>query len=259
MNRIERVVRYVQDVWQDRYEQNPCPECGGSGTIIEMVDYYGDGDPIPMARRCTCVEARLLEARRQRSGITEAFLKKTFGTFKLEGRPEAVVRAYETARAYVEAFPEKSKEGASLALLGASGSGKTHLACAVANALMERGVDVVYFPYTERIRELRQHRFDDQWQEEHGKRFKECGLLLIDDLFKSTPERFDFEVMFEILNYRYFEAKPFVVSSELTPDRLLAMDAAIAGRIIERCRGFLAVLMDPRGNSVLNYRLVSEI
>lgn len=257
-DRIERILRQVETAERasrERYEENPCPKCGGRGWTVEMIDFYEDGYPIPMERACDCRDALLLNARRKRSGITEAFLEKNFDNFQVVGRPEAVVRAYRAARAYVSAYPEKSQQGASLALLGASGSGKTHLTCAVANALMEQGVDVVYFPYTERVREFRQRRFEDAWQEEHRRRLKDCDLLLIDDLFKSAPDKYDFELVFEILNHRYFEAKPFIISSEIKPDDLLAMDAAIAGRIIERSKGFLVVLSDERGDAVLNYRL----
>lgn len=234
---------------------NPCPKCGGEGRVLRSVDWYGDGDPIQMFVPCECKDAHLLRLRRNKSGITEEFLRKTFDNFVLVGRPDAVVRAYRVARSYVSSWEDKGLLGASMALLGASGSGKTHLCCAVANELMQKGVDVVYFPYTERVREFRQRRFEDAWQEEHRRRLKECGLLMIDDLFKSTPDRFDFELIFEVLNDRYFEGRPFIVSSELKPDHLLSMDPAIAGRIIERSKGFLAVLTDERGDMVLNYRL----
>lgn len=261
-DRIERVLRQVTaavDADMSRrselVEVNPCPKCGGEGRILKQVDWYGDGDPVPMFVPCECREALLLRSRQAQSGITKEFLRKTFDNFVIVGRPEAVIRAYRVARSYVSSWEEKGVLGVSMALLGASGSGKTHLCCAVANELMVKGVDVVYFPYTERVREFRQKRFDDAWQEEHRRRLKTCGLLMIDDLFKSAPDRYDFELIFEVLNERYFEGLPFIVSSELKPDELLELDAAIAGRIIERSKGFLAVLTEERGDWLLNYRL----
>lgn len=47
----------------------------------------------------------------------------------------------------------------------------------------------------------------------------------------------DVNIMFEIINYRYLNNKPIILSSELIQDRLLDFDEAVGSRIIEMCKG----------------------
>lgn len=46
----------------------------------------------------------------------------------------------------------------------------------------------------------------------------------------------DVNIMFEIINYRYLNLKPIIVSSELTQSKLLDFDESVGSRIIEMCR-----------------------
>ena len=81
-------------------------------------------------------------------------------------------------------------------------------------------------------------------------------FLVVDDLFKGREvvNQWPKEIMFEILNYRYLNLLPTVISSERKPLDLLGVDQAIGSRIIERGKGHMAVV---DGNSDdINYRLV---
>ena len=40
-------------------------------------------------------------------------------------------------------------------------------------------------------------------------------MLLIDDLFKGSISKSDVNIVFELLNYRYFNNLPVIVSTEL--------------------------------------------
>ena len=57
---------------------------------------------------------------------------------------------------------------------------------------------------------------------------------------------------FELLDYRYNNDLITILSSELTFDRLLSLDEAIAGRIREKCGPFLVNIARAAGK---NYRL----
>lgn len=86
-------------------------------------------------------------------------------------------------------------------------------------------------------------------------RFKEASVLYIDDLFKSKdnapPTPSDVQKTFQMLNFRYNNGLPTIISSELTIDRILQIDEATGGRIKEMCDQCLNIARD----SSKNFRL----
>ena len=76
-------------------------------------------------------------------------------------------------------------------------------------------------------------------------------MLHIDDLFKGSITPSDINIMFEIINYRYLNKKPVIISTERYINDLLSIDEALCSRIIEMCGTHNLEL---RGKN-LNYRL----
>ena len=64
-------------------------------------------------------------------------------------------------------------------------------------------------------------------------------MLLIDDLFKGSVTDSDKSIIFEIIDYRYFNQKPLIISTEKTCEELLNIDEAIGSRIIEMSNGYI--------------------
>ncbi len=82
-------------------------------------------------------------------------------------------------------------------------------------------------------------------------RYKSCKVLLIDDLFKGSITSSDLNVIFEIVNHRYFNNLPMIISSEKRRDELIKIDEAIGSRILEMCGDYSVELK----GSKLNYRI----
>ena len=63
---------------------------------------------------------------------------------------------------------------------------------------------------------------------------KQVTCLYIDDLFKcgGEPTSADKNFTFELLNYRYNNQLPTVISTELTPRQLGVLDGAVGSRIV---------------------------
>jgi DNA replication protein DnaC len=78
------------------------------------------------------------------------------------------------------------------------------------------------------------------------------NVLFIDDLFKgrAQPTPFQLEQMFAIINYRYMNHLPMLISSEKSIQEIIAFDEAIGSRIYEMTREYRVEL---KGKD-LNYR-----
>ena len=77
------------------------------------------------------------------------------------------------------------------------------------------------------------------------------GVLFVDDLFKGKITDSDINIMFELINHRYFNNLPVIISSECGVGRLLDIDEALGSRLVEMSRGRVVEL---RGRE-LNYRM----
>ena len=218
-----------------------CAICDDTGYIVE--DYE--------ARPCKCLEVRRAERLFKSSQITPAFRQKTFDNFYVKGKQAIIKKMADCGKNYVANFSEL--DGRWMALLGAPGSGKTHISMAVCNALIKQYIPVLYFQHVEGIKEF--YSMFAQKEDIGGKveRMKTAPVLYWDDLYKppKEPKDFEIELAFEVLNYRYINLLPTIISSELIPERLLEIDEATGSRIIERAKGHLVTV----SGEGLNYRL----
>ena len=154
-------------------------------------------------------------------------------------------------RALREAESIEKERCNSVLFMGQSGCGKSHLSLAIANNFMKNGIGVVYMNYREDMTAIKQNILDSEVYNKYLNRYKNAGVLLIDDLFKGNITPSDINIIFEIINYRYFNNKPIIVSTEKYKSDLLKIDEAIGSRILEMCDKFN---IQVRGKG-LNYRI----
>ena len=94
---------------------------------------------------------------------------------------------------------------------------------------------------------------DDVYYDRERKRYATARVLYIDDLFKGKITESDINIMYEIINYRYINRLPVIVSTELFLNDLIECDEAIGSRIMELCKGNLISFREKE----LNYRVYS--
>lgn len=210
--------------------------------------------------RCSCVEWRHVEKLMKASEITDEFRSMGFKNFITDGKPPIIADIKECTLTYLKEFESiRNKRANSIALLGQPGAGKTHLLTAVANNLMKRlNVPVLYFPYVEGFNDLKD---DFDALEAKLERMKQVDVLFIDDLFKPVKGKprateWQIEQTYAVINYRYLNYKPILISSELTVDELFDIDEALGSRIYQMCHDFTVVIKGDR--KVLNHRLVGD-
>jgi len=134
---------------------------------------------------------------------------------------------------------------------GQVGSGKTHLSIALALNFIKKGINVVYMPYRDVVTRIKQNMLDKEYYKKQLSKFQLADILLIDDLFKGKVNETDINIMFEVVNYRYLNYLPLIVSSEFTLDKMLNFDEGVGSRIYEMCKGHI-VQIEGKEN---NYRL----
>ena len=223
-----------------------CPKCRDTGWIE-----YDDEAGRAWSKRCDCQVIR--ESRRllEKSGISEEFKRMRFSTFDPRDN-EILAKAKETAMRYVKAFPELEKARCnSIMFCGQVGSGKTHLGISICNSLLASGVAITYMPYRNVVTKLKQNVTDETEYNRELERYSKARVLYIDDLLKGKVTESDTNILYELVNYRYMNNRPLIISKEYLTEQLLEFDEAIGSRIVEMCRGNIIQLTGKE----LNYRL----
>lgn len=226
---------------------------------IQMVKGENIEVLMDLWKECECVakqrELERVDKLLQSSKITPAFRNLTFERFDLRGLTAIVTDAYRKATIYCNKFDAIRKTANNgLCLLGRPGCGKTHLITAIANTLLDRDIEVLYFPYVSGMEEIKSDMKKEDVNKQRFEKMKSVPVLFIDDLFKppTVPSDYDLKLMFNVINHRYMEKLPILISSELSINEMVMHDEGLGSRINEMCKEF-RVLM--KGGVELNYRL----
>lgn len=137
---------------------------------------------------------------------------------------------------YVEKFEQFKADSKGLLLYGACGTGKTYYAACIANALIDKGYTCRMTNFATLINEM-QGKFDGK--QDYLNSLNRCDLLIIDDLGIESSSEFRREVVFNIIDSRYRSGKPFIVTTNLTPDEIKGAkeigQQRVFDRVLERC------------------------
>lgn len=141
--------------------------------------------------------------------------------------------AFQTALCYAKSFPASADGGKGLLFYGPVGTGKTHLAGAISNALIARGFDVVWANTPQFISKLKRS-FDTgiseaSIMESHIR----AGLLVLDDIGSERPTEWVESRLYEVINARLERKAPIVFTSNCSSQELFDR---LGERIVSRIR-----------------------
>lgn len=111
-------------------------------------------------------------------------------------------------------IPNFSIISTNLLFYGNPGSGKTYLSYCIAKAILDKGYLVVYKTSDELIKNLRDIRFNNDYNLESL--LSNCDLLIIDDLGAEHLNEFSITELFNIINKRILTKKKMLISTNLT-------------------------------------------
>jgi DNA replication protein DnaC len=200
-----------------------CPYCGGLGYLRH--DTPPGAPDFGKLEICTCRQGAVTRQVRERlfslshldelKGLTfESFNPR--GQFSLGKRQAlALEGAYNTARQYAASLKGW------LLLQGGYGCGKTHLAAAIANFAVSMGVPTLFLTVPDLL-DLLRFAFDaeDITFEQRFEQIRTAALLVLDDFGTQSATAWAQEKLFQIVNYRYINHLPLVVTTNAPLDEI---------------------------------------
>jgi len=200
-----------------------CPLCQGARFVRVTSDPQDPrfGNPVP----CECARYEPPEersARLLRYSRLGGMQRLTFDTLVKSGRtndPRLQVQ-YAEAVAIAERFASHPEGW--LILTGPHGAGKTHIAAAIANRVIERGEPALFLAVADFLDHLRSGYGDNA---EVGydallERVRSAPLLVLDDLDAYAQTEWAREKFFQVVSYRFNAALPTVFTAVKSPNEI---------------------------------------
>jgi len=213
-----------------------CPECGGSGWVIE------ERDGVEVARPCACAERARRERLLKAAGIPARYRHCTLDNFEIWNPSDPTLkRSRRIVREFVDLYPDVDK---GLLIMGRVGTGKTHLAVAALKEIIEsRGVPGRFADFTSLVLEIQMTFGGSGSSRDILEPLIETELLVLDELGAGKVTPWVMDLLYYLVNTRYLEGKTTIFTTNFTdtppPGQEALADrvsARIRSRLYEMCR-----------------------
>lgn len=197
---------------------SPCPECQKE---------YEEGQK----KREELEKKEKISDLKRDSGIGKRYFNIKLDDFICD--KEEQQKIYNVMKKYVSNYQYVISKGISFIFSGNPGTGKTFLACSVANNLMENFIKVKYvsiFLLMSRIKAT----FDKSNTDTELKVINEyigCDFLILDEIGVQTGSDYEKSILFQIINSRYEMVKPTILITNLNAND---SEKIIGERIVDR-------------------------
>lgn len=234
-------------------EPPPPVKCEYCGKIMERTGICLTGmiilwQPESIELRCDCEQAKAhwaeVDARERREqvereeaerrelfkqrcrrlladcGIKRRYMSKTFSRYECNTPQKR--HAWEIAKEYADNFDKYKVSGTGLYFEGTNGTGKTHLAAAITLQLIAKGVPVIFKTGEQLLSDIKRA-YDTPEIKEHEvfDVYIKADLLVIDDLGKEQCTEWSMTALYKIMNARYEDMRPTIITTNYNADTLL--------------------------------------
>lgn len=204
-----------------------CPECmkeGQAKANRSMLEFEA--------------QSKLIEriARLEKAGVPPLFLNSRFDNYQPVN--DAAAKNARIIQSYGGAFDHilAGSLVKGLILTGVSGTGKTHLSCALIDLLMQNGYSAMYASTPTLLWQLRDAsmgRYETSLSHLLGK-YTTPHLLVLDEYGVNTTNDKDYQLLYSVIDARYQRNLPTLLATNIPQATLeLELDA----RFLERIRG----------------------
>lgn len=190
-----------------------CAACGGTGwKIVERAGLSG-------ATRCDCAAAERARYLQETANIPQNYLDASLDNFAIPQDNPVARQGLGTVlmqvRSFVREFPAGEKPG--LLLVGAPGTGKTHLAVAAVRALLARGHECLFFDYQDLLTRIRSgyDAASGAADREAYRSALDTEVLLLDDLGAHRVTDWVEDTVTAIITSRCNQKKPLIATTNL--------------------------------------------
>lgn len=208
-----------------------CEICGGIGWIRQDLPItHPDFGRLQV---CSCRQSKVNQQAQERLfrlSNLQAFSHMTLENFKTEGRlglGDQQVSSLQVAHNQATHFSQNPSGW--LLLMGTFGCGKTHLAAAIANQVLELGIPTLFLTVPDLLDWLRYSYGSQEGSfEERFEEIRNIRLLVLDDLGTQNTTPWAEEKLYQILNHRYTHHLPTVIT---TNQAMIEIEGRIRSRL----------------------------
>ncbi|GAB6151695.1 ATP-binding protein [Desulfosporosinus burensis] len=195
-----------------------CSICQDRGIFLE-------GD---LAYPCDCMKTKKRENQFRHARISRELMKCRFEKFRFDyytqeiedqTHREGATRAFNASQRFVEDCLQ-NPHGLGIMFTGPVGSGKTFLAAAIANKLIESKLQVLFLIVPDLLDELRATYKSEINELDLLDTARTIPILILDDLGAHNYTDWTRNRLYSIINYRMNEQLPTVITSNLSLDEM---------------------------------------
>ena len=227
------------------YSEDLKEVCPKHGTPLKIETVEALGRTIRLPASCPQCQEIVMETERQQeekrqealfrtaqrdAGIPLRYQQACLGPFPV------VAPGQENVLAGAKDFVEMAwRDSTGLILIGRVGSGKTHVACAILNALLRTGKKGLFLTIVQAIRRIKETygKDSEKTEQEALRGLLAPDILILDEVGVQRGTDTEHQILLEIVNERYNRMKPTILMSNLTMPEFTAL---VGERVVDRFR-----------------------